>query len=69
MNLTGQKNCHHWNWKGLTSLKKRFTETKNNTHGSHIDYLNFNVTTANTTDKIVTTQNLTAILLSWYPSF
>lgn len=27
-------------------------------------YLNFKVTTANTTDKIVTTQNLTAILLS-----
>lgn len=32
-------------------------------------YLNFNVTTANTTVRIVTTQNLTAILLSWYPNF
>ncbi len=32
-------------------------------------YLIFKVPIANTTHKMVTIQNLTAILLSWYPSF
>jgi hypothetical protein len=32
-------------------------------------YLNFNVTIAITTHKMVTIQNRTAILLSWYPNF
>ena len=51
-------------------LKKIFIRTNHITLIALIsNYLNFNVTTANTTDKIVTTQNRTAILLSWYPSF
>ena len=32
-------------------------------------YLIFKVTIANTTQRIVTIQNLVTILLSWYPSF
>jgi len=68
MNLTGQK---------VLSLElerldffKNFHKDKSGNQKSLIsNYLNFNVTTVNTTDKMVTTQKRTAILLSWYPSF
>jgi hypothetical protein len=67
----------------LNGSEKRFTDigvaqsfSKINTHLAFsivpsplAYYLNFNVTTASTIVKIVTTQNLTAILLSWYPNF
>jgi hypothetical protein len=65
MNLTGQKFVIMGI--GRFNFLNDFIETATQT--PHICYLNFSVTTANTTDKIVTTQKRTAILLSWYPSF
>lgn len=44
-------------------------EIKNLSKNQKTLYLSFNVTTAITTDMIVTIQNRTAILLSWYPNF
>ena len=58
----------HWNWQNINSFIKSFYRNKFKLNILY-PYRNFNVTTANTTDKMVTTQNLTAILLSWYPSF
>jgi len=70
MNLTGQKTVIIGIGKDQTFLKKNFHKDKSRIHKTLIsNYLNFNVTTANTTDKMVTTQKRTAILLSWYPSF
>ncbi len=69
MNLTGQKTVIIGIGKDQI-LKKNFHKDKLLDNATLIsNYLNFNVTTANTTDKMVTTQKRTAILLSWYPSF
>ena len=69
MNLTGQKTVIIGIGKDQT-FKKNFHKDKSLNISTLIsNYLNFNVTTANTTDKMVTTQKRTAILLSWYPSF
>ena len=70
MNLTGQNAVIIRIGMDQTSLKKIFIKTNQEFIKPLIsNYLNFNVTTANTTDKMVTTQKRTAILLSWYPSF
>ena len=74
MNLTGQKTViiGIGNGSNFSFKKNLFIKTNHNlfrylflnSFNHLLNYLNFNVTTANTTVKMVTTQKRTAILLS-----
>ncbi len=68
MNLTGQKRFSQDKVCVIFSYFLNFHKDKSFQYFLFF-YLNFKVTTANTTVSIVITQNRTAILLSWYPNF